>query len=212
MNRIRMAALIFTVGSCTMAHAALQTWTFNTPSGVLGVSQTYSSSPGGIVVTAYGFTGTPTGKTGTTALFGKNVSGDPTEQGLGTNLGTDNEIDTNHWIELDLHNLVGLTMNMSIQSLQGPDMYDVYSTNSLNGTFVLVPPANRTSMSFGPLAVTSADDYLAISATSQDVLLGGITADTTSQNPTPEPRFYGLLLAAMMALAGMIWRKRPVTE
>ena len=211
MNRSRLAALIFTVGSCTMAHAALQTWSFNNPTGTLGNTQTYTSSPGGIVITAYGFLGTPTAKGAATALFGKNVSGDPTEQGLGTNLGSSNEIDTSHFVELDLHNLTGLTINLTIQSLQGPDAYSVYTSNALGGTFTLVPPAGSTNNNFGPINITAADDYLAVTATSVDVLLSTLSSTNTTSG-TPEPRFYGLLLVGMMGLAATIWRKRRVTE
>ena len=59
--------------------------------------------------------------------------------------------------------------------------------------------------SFGPLAITSLNDYLAFTASSADVLLGGMTADTTA---VPEPRFYGLLLIAMLGFAGIVLKNR----
>jgi hypothetical protein len=211
MNRIHLVtAVVASLGLCTFANAATQTWDFSSPSGTLGVSQTYTSTPGSIQIVAYGFNGTPTAKGTATALFGKNLGG--TENGLGTNLGTDNEIDLSHFVELDLHNLIGLSLNLGINSLQGPDMYDVFSSNALNGTFNLIPPANRTATSFGPLAITSANDFLAVSATAADVLISGASTTSGSGSPTPEPRFYGIVLAGLLGLAGIVYRKRRVTE
>jgi len=211
MNRIHLvAALVASLGLCTFANAAVQTWDFSTPSGTLGTSQTYTSTPGGIQIVAYGFLGTPTAKGSATALYGKNAGS--TEKGLGTNLGTDNEIDSSHFVELDLSALIGYSVNFGVNSLQGPDMYNVYSSNALNGTFALIPPANRTAASFGPLTISSMNDFLAVSATAADVLLSSATATVGSGIGTPEPRFYGIFLAGLLGLAGIVYRKCRVTE
>jgi hypothetical protein len=211
MNRIHLvAALVASLGLCTLANAATQTWDFSGANVVLSSGPvTYSSTPGGIQIFAYGFLGTPTAKGAGTALFAKNAGS--SEMGLGTNLGSSNEIDSSHFVELDLHNLIGLSVNLGIDSLQGPDMYDVFSSNGLNGTFALIPPANRTATSFGPLSITSANDFLAVSATAADVLISGASTTSGGGSPTPEPRFYGLLLAGLLGVAGTIYRKRQTT-
>ena len=211
MNRIHLvAALVASLGLCTLANAATETWDFSGANVVLGTTQNYFSAPSSIKIVAYGFLGTPTAKGSAAALYGKNAGS--TEKGIGTNLGTNNEIDSSHFVELDLSALIGYSVNFGVNSLQGPDMYNVYSSNALNGTFALIPPANRTASSFGPLTISSTNDFLAVSATAADVLLSSATATVGSGIGTPEPRFYSIFLAGLLGLAGIVYRKRRVTE
>src|ERR1700682_4642439 len=106
MNRIHLvAALVASLGLCTLANAATETWDFSGANVVLGTTQNYFSAPSSIKSVAYGFLGTPTAKGSAAALYGKNAGS--TEKGIGTNLGTDNEINSSHFVELDLSALIG---------------------------------------------------------------------------------------------------------
>src|SRR6516164_1711784 len=96
------AAFTITMGGIGLspAKAATETWNFNSPTGILGTTQTYLSSPGGLTATAAGFASTaadPNGAATPTALFGKNdgIESGSLENGLGVAAppgGSDNEI------------------------------------------------------------------------------------------------------------------------
>ncbi|HKM54690.1 MAG TPA: hypothetical protein VJY33_14870, partial [Isosphaeraceae bacterium] len=121
----------------TIARGTTLNYDFSNPSGVLGTSQTYtptsspSSNTNNPLITAYGFStsGTPE------ALFGKTEGGD--ESGLGISRpGTDNEIQSNDFVQLDLTNLLsqvppGTTLQLAIGSVQSGEGYDIYGSNSL---------------------------------------------------------------------------------
>lgn len=97
------AALTITMGGMGLspAKAGTETWDFLNPTGLLGTTQAYSSSPSGLVLNAAGFQFGAT-NLGTlsidfsapTALFGKNLGGDENGLGISNNLAgnTANEI------------------------------------------------------------------------------------------------------------------------
>src|ERR1700730_2211700 len=185
MNRIvRFAAiLIASLGLCSLASADTLTWDFSSPTGPLANSQTYSSTPGSIVMTAYGFTTTTAagastlGKTGTADLYGKHDGGD--ENGLGTKVEVDHEINVTHFVELDLSNLVGDKVTFFINSLTGPDAYSVYDGSSKSGTLSLIAPSGRQTQSFDMGLITSSDDFVAFVATDGNMLIASASAVTT---------------------------------
>jgi hypothetical protein len=53
-------------------------------------------------------------------------------------------------------------------------------------------------------------EFIAIQADCEYLLLNKIT--TTGPSSVPEPRFYGLLLASLLGLAGMVYQKRRTTR
>ena len=53
--------------------------------------------------------------------------------------------------------------------------------------------------------------YIAIEASSHNVLINTLTTGA-GPSTVPEPRFYGLLLAGLLGLAGTVYRRRRVTE
>ena len=55
-------------------------------------------------------------------------------------------------------------------------------------------------------------EYIAIQADCTYLLLNSITESGGGGQTTPEPRFYGILLVAMLGLVGIVYRKRRVTE
>jgi hypothetical protein len=100
LRKVFLAATL-TVGGVGLspAKAAIETWDFLNPTGALGTTENYLSSPGGFTLQAAGFLTAAGSPVFTTAgnLFGKNGGGD--ENGLGLASlnqppGEDNEITT----------------------------------------------------------------------------------------------------------------------
>ncbi len=156
-------------GSCT---SITSTWNFNLPSGTLGTSQAYNVN--GVKITAYGYNTSG----GTAALYGKNAGGD--ENGLGINGTTDNEIDRTHFVQLDLTNLIaaGATnVQILINSIQTGETYAIYGSNTLGslGTLLYSGTSKDDNKAF-TMPGYPTYKYIAVIATSQNVLLGAITA------------------------------------
>ena len=119
--------------------AGAGTWNLSLPNGTLGTSQAYTVN--GITVMAYGFNN---GSPGTaTALYGKNEG--PSETGLGINSDPDHEIDINHFVQIDLNQIIaaGITSGtMTIGSMQAGEPANVYGSNTLGtrGTLLMTVP------------------------------------------------------------------------
>jgi hypothetical protein len=143
------AAFTITMGGIGLspAKAATETWNFNSPTGILGTTQTYLSSPGGLTATAAGFASTaadPNGAATPTALFGKNdgIESGSLENGLGVAAppgGSDNEIVAGmSFVTVHLPTSVTNVM-ASLGSLTGGEVGEVFgSTTGLAGSWVLV--------------------------------------------------------------------------
>ncbi len=103
------------------------TWNFNSPIGNLGNSHAFTVN--GLTITAYGFNN---GNPGTgTPLYGKNDAGD--EHGVGIASDGDHEIDINHFVQLDLNELITAKVTnaqMSIGSMQTGEPANVYGSNT----------------------------------------------------------------------------------
>jgi hypothetical protein len=146
----------------------------------LGTSSTFTE--GGFSITASGFdtSGNPAD------LFSKVTSGDPSETGLGLvqDSGGNNEIDTAHFIQLDLSNLRPTTSTViNLSSIQPGESGTVYATKtagSLAGaTFV------QTLFADGSVDVTSfvnAGYSIDVTASSVNVLISTVSAQ---QCPCP---------------------------
>ena len=130
--------------SCTTGSG---TWNFNTLVGLLGSSQTYIVN--GLTISAYGYTSPSTA----TALYGKNDAGD--EHGLGIASDADHEIDTNHFIQLDLGQLQAagvLNAKIQIGSMQTGEPAAIYGSNTRGSLGTLV----------GTLATTVDNTFVSI--------------------------------------------------
>ncbi len=147
-------------------------WNLNLPNGTLGTSQTYTVN--GKTITAYGFNN---GNPGTpTALYGKNLGGD--ETGLGINSNVNQEIDINHFVQLDLNQIIaaGVTSGtMMIGSMQAGEPAKVFGSNSLGiqGTLLMTVPVTLNNTPF-PIPGFPAYRYISVQAgapTPADVLL-----------------------------------------
>ncbi len=182
---------------------------FSSPSGTLGVSQSYVG--GGITITARGYSGlNAPGSAGTpVALFGKIAGAD--ETGLGIAAGADREILGNYFIQLDFSDLKNKVINpaaqMRIGSVQPGESYSIYGSNSKgvagtllidNGTlddkFFAVPNLNRYS-------------FYSVSAPKGNVLLDAVSVSGPS-GPSPVPEPGTLMLFAGTALTSIGFSRR----
>lgn len=209
MNRFCLVALV-ALGLCSSA-GAVTTWNFSTsPDHSLGTS-TSTYTVGGVTITASGFYNNNSSR----ILYDKfttSVTNDESGLGFTDDAFANHEIDTNGFIVLDLSNsfFTGKSLSINITSLQAGESFQWYDGSSINGAsshegLSLVSSGLTTS----PLTFTGGGvhSFIAIEATSHNVLLNSLTAAAV-----PEPRFYGLLLAGLMGLAGIVYRKRRVTE
>lgn len=142
-----------------------------------------------------------------------------------------NLYDTMLYIEINQATIPsGTTLSFVMQEGDVADNFNVYT--STPGTSTTVP--NLTSMTevdknvsvgtlnggvslnspqFSITTSTSAADpieFIAIEADCQYLLLNQITAKGPSG--VPEPRFYGLMLAGFLGLAGMLYQKRRAAQ
>jgi hypothetical protein len=217
MSRTLWSVIVLSLAICSLAFAGPTTWNFSSPTGNLGTSHSYTV--GGIMITTYGFFSTTSGSTLTLGktdnLNGKHDggSGSTSENGLGLFDESTKEIDKLHAVELDFSNPIfnGTLVTVTLGSIQTnpQESYSVFDRTSLGGngsTFALLGSSGRTSGSF-TFTGGGSNSFIAISGKVNDVLIS-----TASISNVPEPRFYGLLLAGMLAVFGILIRSRRASE
>ena len=171
------------------------TWNFDTPTGTLGTSQTYTS--GGITLTASGFSSpfTPTD------LYGKNEPG--VQQGLGISGLPNNEIGGTAFVQLDVAPIMSFGTGMlTIDSVQPGENYDIWVSNVFGqrGTEII---ANGTLDNIAFSVPLTQGTFLGISAgTSGNVLLNSISVSSV-----PEPTTL-VLFGTGLLLAGFLFSRR----
>ena len=173
-DSLGMVAYSQCTSNCTTINA---TWDLSGPNQTLGTSQAYTVN--GITVTAYGFTnaGAPTN------LYWKQAGGD--ENGLGlANTGSDHEIDTNNFIQLDLSDLIAkgaTSAGMTIGSIQSGEGFNLYGSNTLGQIGVLLQSGTST-IDFTPFAIPQFGTYkyVSVRASAADVLLDAVSAVLSS--------------------------------
>lgn len=180
---------------------------FSTPSGDRGHSQTYD----GGAITAYGYSnsGNPTD------LYGKN--GGFGEQGLGLTYhdNRDYEINSSHFIELDLAKLnpAGDTITLKIESLQSGETFDIFGSNSLGKEGTTLLASGKGQNDANPVDTVTFNlqgfDYISITSGTGDVLLGTLETASPSPLPTvPEPSSLALCGWGLAGLTWGAWRRR----
>ncbi|HUY14623.1 MAG TPA: PEP-CTERM sorting domain-containing protein [Terriglobia bacterium] len=179
------------LATTTWANTNPITWNFDSPTGVLGTSHTYTA--GGITLTAYGFSN----MNSPTDLYGKNLGGD--EQGLGIAGLPNNEIGGSAFVQIDLTPLLAQFTSgfLSIGSVQSGENYDIWVSNTLGQLGTEIIPNGTGNDTQIPISFVDGSPYLGISAgTSGNVLLSTLSV---SPEPTSLSLFgIGLFLAAFL--------------
>jgi hypothetical protein len=155
------------------------TWNFLSPLGTLGTSQTYTVN--GITITAYGYTnaGVPY------ALYGKNSGAD--EMGLGLNALSDDEIDSAHFVQLDLANVISSGapgVQLSIGSVQSGEGYNVYGSNTLGSLGTLLIGNSSLDSALFNVPNFPTYRYVSIQATTGNVVIAALTIPMASCTAT----------------------------
>jgi hypothetical protein len=220
MTRISFAVLLTSLSLGSLAVA--ETIDFSTPAGSRGSnSATYTSQPSGTIINATGFNA---GSGSPAFLFDKNSGGN--ENGVGFN-NPDHDFEIwfvagsgaiQDFIQVDLLPLLnqGYTgFKFAMNSSTSPDAWQV-SACSAAGVQGSNPCSNGFTVNgtdqgshSAPTNLSLTNHFLDFSATGGNVLLASISANAPS---VPEPRFYGILMVGMLALAGIVLRKRRAAE
>jgi len=137
---------------------------------------------------------------------------------------------TNNFLLLDLSNVAyGSTVSLLLQAGVSGDTFDVYTSSganaptSFNGMSKIdssvpvteggtntpngISAGQPYQVSFTKLTAGTSNEWIAISADCHYLLLSEIKISTNISS-VPEPRFYGVLMAGMLGLAGIYARKR----
>jgi hypothetical protein len=187
-----MGVLLFSVNSVI---AGPFSYNFNTPTGTLGTTQTYTA--GGVTITALGFNSSNS----PIDLYGKNDGGD--ESGLGLVGTSDHEITTSNYVQLDLQNIYNqyptATLSMILGSVQDGESGKIYGSNTAGalGTF-LFTVSDESSFN-----VPGGYRYIGVEAGAADVLI-----TTLSVNAVPVPPGVILALTGVALCGGYSCRRR----
>jgi hypothetical protein len=204
-----LSAIITILGTFA-ASAATVTYNFSTPANTdLGsYSHSFVSTPTGYTITAYGFENGAAND-----LYLKSANGD---SGLGLAHQNNFEIDTHGLVVLDISNLDSATLlQLEISSVDSGENFALYgltssafsggsSAPSLPGAALVTGGSSLNDIYFS-VPNFSNYQYLALKASSGNVLLQGVTANVLNTNiinsATPEPATMGFVGLALVAVA-----------
>ena len=197
---IRPMTIVLAAGALLWAAAPVRAdyIDLSSPGGNRGTSQSYDSG----LIKAYGYTNSGNA----TDLYGKNDGFG--EQGLGLSFynDDDHEIDSSHFVQLDLHKLnpPGDMISLTIDSLQNGESFKVYGSNTLGteGTTLLASGTGTSDSNPIETITFSLQNfkYISVTAGNDDVLVGGI-------DPSPAPEPSSLVLCGF-GIVGLVWRSR----
>ena len=169
------------LAGASAAWATDITYSFNSPTGNLGTSETYTAS--GVSITAYGFDNGHS-----TDLYGNHNGG------LG--LVSDGDQINDGFITLDLKNFwaAGATgVTITIADVSRGESWEIFGSNRL-GSLGTEIQTGDTNAPIASALTLSADNYRYINITAadcSDVLLSGLFGDPSS--PTPEPGSFAMI-------------------
>jgi hypothetical protein len=97
------------------------------------------------------------------------------------------------------------------------DASSAQNVNASSMTYDLTTPkgaisTDGTTSQFTITKNTNGTEFIAIEADCHYLLLDTITGSAPALPAVPEPRFYGLLLAGFLGLAGMVYQKRRAAQ
>lgn len=171
------------------AWATNITYSFNSPTGNLGTSETYIAS--GVSITAYGFDNGHA-----TDLYAHHNGG------LG--LVSDGDQIGDGFITLDLKNFWALDptgVTITIADVQRNESWEIFGSNTLGSLGTKIQTGSTNAPVASDLAL-SADNYRYINITAancSDVLLSGLFGDPSS--PTPEPGSFAMIGIGVILLS-----------
>jgi hypothetical protein len=207
-----LLSVVFSLNAST-----LYTFDFSSPTGTLGVTQSYTADPvplPSISITLSGFVGTGVGVPH--RLFGKqDLTSD--ENGVGLDDLLADEITRASFVQIDLKPLTGAgnltAFALMFGSVTGRDGWAVYGTNtpgSLAGATSLKSGSTDFGLfvSFSSIPATRYIDVTASGGRSSNILLSQLRVSLDNPDPqaTAEPATFPLMLIALAGLA--LWRLR----
>jgi len=165
-----VGATAFSTCGQSCSAGVVNTWNFSSIPGPLGTSQTYTVNGIAIVAHGYATNGSPA------TLSSRIVSGD--EFGLGIAGTSQNEIDTTHFVQLDLSAVIasGATnAQIVVNSVACGQSYSIYGSNTL-GVIGKLLAGNLTGNNVA-IAIPSFPNYKYVSAiaSSGNVLLASVS-------------------------------------
>jgi hypothetical protein len=195
---------------------------FGSPTTISGDTATYTFESHTITATGYQCTDNTLGSCSTSGvmLATKHDSGGETGLGLVGGPHSDNEIESNSFIQLDFSQLASLglaSLTMQIQSVQNGEGFRLFESNTAGtpGSPMLTVTGNGTNNPGSIVTTTFAVNFaqnpfidisaLNTNADHNDVLLGSLS-DSPGTSPTPEPGTLALFGTGLLGL-GCVFRR-----
>jgi PEP-CTERM motif len=218
MKRFLFSALTLGLVVSGQANAGI---VFNLPgthTGDLGTSQSFTSTPGGYTLTAYGYSSTLSNSDQTltlgaaTDLYGKTDGPAETGLGIANDPTHDHEIWPQSTVKLDLTSIFSKypteDVTLTVGSVQNGEGFAVFggSSGPFNYIGSLTGHSNINSVyTFDVTAsqVAQSGDMLYLTATSSNVVLETVTVASV-----PEPGTFALMFTGLAALTGFGWYRR----
>jgi hypothetical protein len=192
---MKLRAFALTLGAALLLSVSAYADTFTAPTGPLGPSSVFTI--GTSSVTVYAFTAPSTAG----VLYSKNSGANETGLGLMSG-GSDHEISGTAFLTIDIQNILNLgatSLAISMQSVQHPDEFDIWGSNTLGtpGTLLFGPDGMNATVDVPGF---SSFRYISVSAPKGDVLLHDLEFTAS----TPEPSSIALLFLGLLCLAGIV--------